>query len=131
MVNGNRELKLASTSKILAVAGVAHPDRFFTMLRDAGWNVVDSIAFPDHHRYTAKDIQAIDAKMKSSGADVVLTTDKDAVRLDSLSAAYRVPLVVQFDPPDSLFASVMAAVAGVMARPIPAPSGTSPVRMSQ
>jgi len=99
--------------KILAVAGIANPQRFFDALKAGGWNVVDSIAFPDHHRYTANDIAAIDVKLKSSGADVVLTTDKDAVRLEGLSlpfAAYRVPLIVQFDPPDALFQSAIAVL---------------------
>ncbi len=99
---------------MLAVAGIANPSRFVDSLRESGWNVVDSIAFADHHRYTAKDIAAIDAKLKASGADVVFTTEKDAVRLEGLSlpfAAYRVPLVVQFDPPDALFQSVMAVLA--------------------
>ena len=97
--------------KVLAVAGIAHPDRFVAMLRDAGWNVVDSMVFPDHHRYAAKDHAAIEAKLRSSGAEVVFTTDKDAVRLEPASfPLYRVPLVVRFDPPDTLFASVMAVV---------------------
>jgi tetraacyldisaccharide 4'-kinase len=95
--------------KVLAVAGIAHPDRFVTMLRDAGWTVVDSMTFPDHHRYTAEDLAAIEAKRQSSGAEVVFTTDKDAVRLGAYDA-YRVPLAVQFDPPDALFASVMAVL---------------------
>jgi len=88
------------------------------MLRDAGWNVVESMTFPDHHRYTARDLAAIDAKLKPSGADAVFTTDKDAVRLDSIRRSaereggpvYRVPLVVQFDPPGALFASVTAVL---------------------
>jgi tetraacyldisaccharide 4'-kinase len=106
-------LKPAATSRILAIAGIAHPDRFVAMLRDAGWNVVDTMAFNDHHRYTAKDIAAVGAKMKAANADVVFTTDKDAVRLESLALpfdAYRVPLQVQFDPPDALMASVLAAL---------------------
>jgi tetraacyldisaccharide 4'-kinase len=102
-------------ARVLAVSGIAHPDRFVTMVKDAGWNIVASMAFPDHHRYTARDVAAIETRLKSSGADVVFTTDKDAVRLESIRADgvlpwYRVPLVVHFDPPDSLFASVMAAV---------------------
>jgi tetraacyldisaccharide 4'-kinase len=99
--------------KILAIAGIAHPERFFEALRAAGWNVADTIAFPDHHRYTEKDITAINAKVKSSGAEAVFTTDKDAVRLEGLSlpfAAFRVPLVVQFDPSDALFQSAMAVL---------------------
>jgi tetraacyldisaccharide 4'-kinase len=99
---------------VLAVAGIAHPDRFATMLRDAGWHVADSMAFADHHRYTAKDLAAIGAKLKASGADVVFTTDKDAVRLERFAPlpfpACRVPLTVQFDPSDVLLAAVMAVL---------------------
>lgn len=97
--------------KVVALAGIAHPSRFFDALKLSGWGVVDAIAFPDHHRYTSTDIAAIEAKLKSSGADAVFTTDKDAVRLEGLLLpfmAYRVPLVVQFDPPDALFQSAMA-----------------------
>jgi tetraacyldisaccharide 4'-kinase len=99
--------------RVLAVAGIANTNRFFDALKNAGWNVVETMVFPDHHRYTATDIASIEAKLKSSGADVVFTTDKDAVRLEGLTmpfAVYRVPLVVQFDPPDALFQSVMSAV---------------------
>jgi tetraacyldisaccharide 4'-kinase len=108
-------LKAGTTGheRVLAVAGIANSQRFFEALTHANWTVADSIAFPDHHRYTATDIASIEAKLKSSGADVVFTTDKDAVRLEDLSlpfAVYRVPLVVQFDPPGALFQSVMAAL---------------------
>ncbi len=39
---------------VLAVAGIAHPDRFVQSLKDAGWNVVDSMTFKDHHRYSTQ-----------------------------------------------------------------------------
>lgn len=96
----------------IAVAGIAHPQRFFDALKPA-YNVVDTMAFADHHRYSAADVAAIDAKRQASGAGIVLTTDKDAVRLEALPLpfdAYRVPLQVSFDPPDALFSSVLAAV---------------------
>jgi tetraacyldisaccharide 4'-kinase len=99
--------------RVLVVAGIAHPDRFVATLRDVPWNVVDTMSFPDHHRYMAHDVAAIDAKMKAVDANVVFTTDKDAVRLESLTLPFsvaRVPLVVQFDPPDALFQSVMAVL---------------------
>jgi tetraacyldisaccharide 4'-kinase len=99
--------------KVLAVAGIANPDRFVQSLRDAGHNVVESMTFADHHRYSAKDLGAIEAKLKSSGAEAVVTTDKDAVRFEGMSPSfplYRVPLVVEFDPPDALFASVQAVL---------------------
>jgi tetraacyldisaccharide 4'-kinase len=100
-------------ARILVVAGIANPDRFVTSLRDAGHNVVDAMTFPDHHRYSAKDLRAIEAKMKNAGADAVCTTDKDSVRFESLSPAfpiYRVPLIIEFDPPGALFESVKAVL---------------------
>ena len=116
MIGRNRDpgSGIRDPEKILAVAGIANPQRFFEALKHARWNVVDAMVFPDHHRYTAKDIAAIEAKLQASGADDVFTTEKDAVRLESLSlpfAVYRVPLVVQFDPPDALFQSAMAILA--------------------
>jgi tetraacyldisaccharide 4'-kinase len=100
-------------SKILAVAGIAYPDRFIASLKSAGWNVVDSMAFKDHHRYSAGDLAAIHAKMQSAGATAVFTTDKDAVRFEELAPSfplYRVPLRVEFDPAEALFASVKAVL---------------------
>jgi tetraacyldisaccharide 4'-kinase len=101
--------------RVLAVAGIAHPDRFVAALKDAGWNVVDAMTFPDHHRYTPSDVAVIAAKASSCGATSVFTTDKDAVRFESLGEAarlplYRVPLTVTFDPADALFDTVKAAL---------------------
>jgi tetraacyldisaccharide 4'-kinase len=99
--------------RVLAVAGIANPERFVTSLRDGGWNVVEVMAFGDHHRYSPKDLIAIESKMRSAGADAVFTTDKDAVRFESLTPSFpinRVPLIIEFDPPAALFESVKAVV---------------------
>jgi tetraacyldisaccharide 4'-kinase len=106
-------------SKVLAVAGVANPERFGTLLRDGGWNVVESMAFADHHRYSSGDLAAIEAKMKSAGATAVFTTDKDAVRFEALAPSFpihRVPLIVEFDPPAALVESVKAVAGSSFAR---------------
>ena len=99
---------------VLAVAGTAHPDRFFESLKAAGYTLVGEMRFRDHHRYSAVDVAAIEAQLKTSGADVVLTTDKDAVRLERYAPfafpMYRVPLVVEFDPPHVLFDGVRAVI---------------------
>ena len=98
---------------VLAVAGIASPDRFIISVKDAGWNVVDSMTFADHHRFSARDLDAIASKMTRAGASAVFTTDKDAVRFTSLAPwfpLYRVPLVVEFDPPHALFESVKAVL---------------------
>lgn len=100
-------------ARVLAVSGIANPERFVTSLREAGHNVVDSMMFADHHRYSPKDLLAIESKMQGASADAVLTTDKDAVRFESLAPSfpiYRVPLMVEFDPPAALFESVKAVL---------------------
>ncbi len=104
----------ASDATILAVAGIAHPSRFVESLRDSGWTVADSVLFPDHHRYARSDLDRISAALKQCGADVVFTTDKDAVRFEALGdlplPLYRVPLVVTFEPAEALFESVRAVL---------------------
>jgi tetraacyldisaccharide 4'-kinase len=103
-------------SRILAVAGIANPDRFVASLKDGGWNVVDTMTFVDHHRYSATDVAAITAKMAAAHASAVFTTDKDAVRLEGVVEQnlqphlYRVPLRVEFDPAPALFDSIAAVL---------------------
>ena len=104
---------VTGSQNVVAVAGIANPDRFVTALREAGHHVVDVMTFPDHHRYTTKDVASIEAKMKSAGADAVLTTEKDAVRFEALAPPFTlraVPLIVEFDPPDALFESVKSVL---------------------
>ena len=100
--------------KVLVVTGIANPQRFADSLRDAGWPIADAITFADHHRYTDRDVEHIAARFGESGATSVFTTDKDAVRFESLGPLpfplFRVPLLVTFDPPDAVFESVRAVL---------------------
>ena len=106
--------RLPTPGRILTVAGIANPSRFVDAVRDAGWQVADTLMFPDHHRYSRSDIDRMARQLAASGADAVFTTDKDAVRLESIGAlpfpVYRVPLVVTFEPAEALFESVRAVL---------------------
>jgi tetraacyldisaccharide 4'-kinase len=70
-------------SRVFAMAAIAQPDRFFSDVATAGWQVVGSMAFRDHHRFTARDIKRITEAARASAAAIVLTTEKDAVRLEA------------------------------------------------
>lgn len=70
--------------KLLAFAGIAEPDGFFAGLRGLGLDLVATITFPDHAAYDAAALQDISAAFKASGADLVLTTEKDGVKLNGL-----------------------------------------------
>lgn len=66
---------------VVALAGIAQPERFTRALEAAGWTVSRLLAFRDHHRYTRHDLDAIVRAVREAGATAVLTTEKDAVRL--------------------------------------------------
>ncbi len=104
--------RIPDPGKVLAVAGIANPVRFFDALREAQCQVADTLTFPDHHRYSRADVERIARQRQASGADAVFTTDKDAVRFEALAelpfSLYRVPLVVAFEPAEALFESVRA-----------------------
>lgn len=90
------------TRPVFAVAGVASPDRFFEDLARAGYTLAATRAFRDHHPYSSRDVRQIVASARASGAGLVLTTEKDYVRL----LKYRpfpmpvgwVPLTMEPDP---------------------------------
>jgi tetraacyldisaccharide 4'-kinase len=74
----------AGAPPVVAVAGIGNPQQFFGLLRDAGYQLVDTIAFADHHRYDARDVARIAAVGRAAGTSVVVTTAKDAVRFEPL-----------------------------------------------
>lgn len=72
--------------RAVAVAGIARPQRFFGVLRAEGWDVAREIIFRDHHWFSQRDLAAIQRAATETRADLVVTTEKDAVRLASLKA---------------------------------------------
>jgi tetraacyldisaccharide 4'-kinase len=67
---------------VVAVSGIARPARFHAALRDGGWTIAREMAFPDHHWFTPRDLARVSAAAHATGADLVVTTEKDAVRLE-------------------------------------------------
>lgn len=64
-----------------AFCGLGSPQNFFAQLTREGIQLAGTTAFPDHHRYTAAQIRKIETSAQSSGAQSLITTAKDAVRL--------------------------------------------------
>ena len=71
-------------ARVVAVAGIAEPGRFFAAARDHGFEVLTEYAFRDHHWFTPADVSGIVERARSVNADSVVTTAKDAVRLEPL-----------------------------------------------
>ena len=75
-----REAPLAALggARVVAVSGVARPERFIATLEQCGARVVERVAFPDHHDYSPADV----ARIVSAGrAGELLTTEKDLAKL--------------------------------------------------
>jgi len=77
---------------VVAFCGIARPEQFFAGLEAAGLRLAARIAFPDHHRYTARDLDRVLASARAAGAEAILTTEKDRVRLGRLSMLFSEPL---------------------------------------
>ena len=82
--------------RIVAAAGIGNPGRFFAMLRAAGL-AFSELPLPDHHHFLDRPFDGVDA-------DVILITEKDAVKcrqLDNLKDDPRlwvVPVTARIDP---------------------------------
>jgi tetraacyldisaccharide 4'-kinase len=93
---------IASGAAILAVAGIARPDRFFADLEAAHLRPSATLVFRDHHPYSDADIERIARSAHDAAATVVLTTEKDAVRLSARNLGdlrvAAVPLTAAIEP---------------------------------
>lgn len=101
--------RIPAGAKVVALAGIAHPEPFFESLK-AKYNVVEKVAYGDHHIYKVKEIKALKELVERHGEGVVVvTTEKDGVKLTSRKhipeelqrALYVLPIEINFRDGDS------------------------------
>jgi tetraacyldisaccharide 4'-kinase len=68
-----------------AFCGLGNPDAFFRDLGSWGLAICGQAIFPDHHRYTQRDILAVKQAAKQAGASELVTTEKDAQNLAGIN----------------------------------------------
>jgi tetraacyldisaccharide 4'-kinase len=95
--NKTNEITLDSlrNKSLSLVAGIANPTSFISKIKEISENVQVSI-FPDHHSFTAKEIEKIKEDLKTK---IGITTEKDFVRLqDKINAntLYYLPIRSEF-----------------------------------
>jgi len=67
--------------RVFAFAAIGNPAAFRRTLAEAGADVTGFRAYADHHAYTAADLEALGSVAQASGAEQVLTTLKDLVKI--------------------------------------------------
>jgi len=71
-------------ARVVAMAGIGNPSVFLADLAHYGCAVAERVLFRDHHAFSQEDIDRATARMRSVGAESIITTAKDAVRLERL-----------------------------------------------
>jgi tetraacyldisaccharide 4'-kinase len=66
--------------KALAFAGIGDPEKFFASAREAGIELAEQRAFPDHHRFSAEEAARLIMDAEHDGL-ALLTTEKDRARM--------------------------------------------------
>lgn len=74
----------ASSYRVAAFCALGNGQAFFNHLSRTGFDLTYTRAFTDHHSYIQSDIERVVREAKASGAEALLTTAKDAVKLRSI-----------------------------------------------
>ena len=77
----NLDIKELQDQPIAAFSGIANPNDFRRILGQTGARLVYYHPFPDHHDYTLSDLKFIEDSAIKAGAKIILTTEKDGVKL--------------------------------------------------
>jgi len=79
-----KPLEFLKGLKVAALSGIAMPDGFEQSLEKLGGELVHAKQYADHHRYSQQEILNMINRSKKRGAQVIITTEKDAVRFPKL-----------------------------------------------
>lgn len=69
--------------RVAAFSGIAVPESFEQFLLNLGAKLVEKEQFLDHHRFTQEELDLFFSRAQAAGAELIVTTEKDAVRLPS------------------------------------------------
>ncbi len=68
-------MPISALKKVVAMAGIGYPPRFFATLKQHGVMPVSEIAFADHHAYSQEELARL-----LTDRQILLMTEKDAVK---------------------------------------------------
>jgi tetraacyldisaccharide 4'-kinase len=77
-------LDLLAGKKVASLSGIAQPESFEQSLVKLGGELVYTKRFADHHRFTQQEILNAINRAKKRQAEIIITTQKDAVRFPKI-----------------------------------------------
>lgn len=97
--------------RVIAFAGIGQPEKFFVMLENLGYDLVQRIAFPDHHRFSAAELKFLQRDARRRDASLICT-EKDLVRLpeDFRDSVQTLPVRMEIDDPARLSDRLMSVI---------------------
>jgi tetraacyldisaccharide 4'-kinase len=94
-----KSLTVLRGSKVLALSGIARPDSFTSLLKALGADIAAECTYRDHFDYQKSDLAAVFRKAADEKVSMIVTTEKDAIRLNGLHSegvwALRIEMIVQ------------------------------------
>ena len=100
--------------KALIFSGIGNPNQFRRTVTALGVQVVDELVFRDHEAYGPSRVEEIDRRVERSRPDVVLTTEKDLIKVQSNwpvpTPLFAVCLELEFLNGESRLESALAAL---------------------
>jgi tetraacyldisaccharide 4'-kinase len=117
---------LLTARRFVAVCGIANPAAFAQSIRDLDLTAEEILTFPDHHSYRRRDLERIRAAADRTGGAWILTTEKDAVKLEGRTSLPVVTLRLEVEVGEPGFFPLLLsriAAAPVPSRRVSAPPG--------
>jgi tetraacyldisaccharide 4'-kinase len=91
--SGLQPIESLSGKKYFAFCGIGSPASFFWRLGHWGGTSTGTHTFDDHHDYTAVDIDQLATDAKTAGAEMMITTTKDWVKVQQFAAKSPLPIL--------------------------------------
>jgi tetraacyldisaccharide 4'-kinase len=87
---------------VVALAGIANPQPFFDLLSKR-YTVAQTLCFPDHHYFSARDVKLLEQAMRQHPDSLLVTTEKDAMRLKDANVSHELRSKIYYQPVDVQF----------------------------
>ena len=85
-------LRALPHSRVAAFCGLGNPESFWSTLAALGLRATVRVEFPDHHVYRPREQRLMSQQFRESGAEAVITTEKDMLNLGDDAARLFAPL---------------------------------------